>query len=91
MPLHIHHFSASKKEPYSKIPRKAYAAFTGAIDELRKEKDKSPVKDEDSGSEGETTNSERSSKDENGADSSGASGKSQTKFSLCKSVQIKTE
>ncbi|KAK3733023.1 hypothetical protein RRG08_002625 [Elysia crispata] len=82
MPLHIHHFSASKKEPYSKIPRKAYAAFTGAIDELRKEKDKSPVKDEDSGSEGETTNSERSSKDENGADSSGASGKSQTKFSL---------
>ncbi|GFS17842.1 phospholipase DDHD1 [Elysia marginata] len=82
MPLHIHHFSAPKKEPYSKIPRKAYAAFTGAIDELRKEKDKSPTKDEDSGSEGEIANTERGTKNENGMDSISANTKSQTKFSL---------
>lgn len=40
MPLPIHHFSAPKKEPYSKIPSRAYAAFTGAIDELTKDKTK---------------------------------------------------
>ncbi|CAG5136440.1 unnamed protein product, partial [Candidula unifasciata] len=40
MPLHIHHFSAPKKEPYSKIPSRAYAAFTGALDELTKDKTK---------------------------------------------------
>ncbi|CAL1526177.1 unnamed protein product [Lymnaea stagnalis] len=46
MPLQIHHFSAPKKLPYSKIPSRAYAAFTGAIDELTKDKS---GKDEDSG------------------------------------------
>ncbi|XP_035827763.1 phospholipase DDHD1 [Aplysia californica] len=55
MPLHIHHFSAPKKEPYSKIPRRAYAAFTGAIDELTQKN-----KDEDSG-DGEGSGKEESS------------------------------
>ncbi|GFN82833.1 phospholipase ddhd1 [Plakobranchus ocellatus] len=82
MPLHIHHFSDPKKQPYSKIPRRAYAAFTGAIDELRKEKDKVSLKEEDSGGEGETASTDQSGEKQNGADSSGVQVKSQTKFSL---------
>ena len=41
MPLQIHHFTAPKKPSYSKIPRKAYAAFNGAIDDKKKETDSS--------------------------------------------------
>ncbi|XP_059177908.1 phospholipase DDHD1-like isoform X2 [Physella acuta] len=46
MPLPIHHFSAPKKLPYSMFPARAYAALTGTVDELGKEK---PTKEEDIG------------------------------------------
>uniref|UniRef100_A0A2C9K0T3 DDHD domain-containing protein n=1 Tax=Biomphalaria glabrata TaxID=6526 RepID=A0A2C9K0T3_BIOGL len=46
MPLAIHHFSEPKKLPYSKIPSRAYAAFTGAVEEITKDKSH---KEEDSG------------------------------------------